>query len=176
MECARLVNGEKFFLEALSFDSSKKEESFRFKRAMTSLEEAQKLFKPVNCSTPEAVFRSRQTHSVKLQAELQSLMDSTLVEQEKSENKARKLHEENKDLQKMLEEANEAKHAAQRFEIASQCCICKNAMVSLAFMPCQHACSCDTCWRTYAKKFANSPPTCPLCRKPTEGWMNIHLN
>ena len=170
------MDGARFYLQALSFDPSKKESAFEFKRVINSVEEARQLFKPVGEDAPPAAVQERQNVSVKQFREtkkrnneeiqqLRGLVETNLNENEKLQSKA-------SEIQKLLDLA---KKAAQEFEFSLSCCICKSSKVSVAFMPCRHTCCCNQCWNNYLEKTTDNPPLCPLCRGPVQGWMNVHL-
>ena len=53
------MKGQPFYLEALSFDQSKNQEKFRFKKVVDSLQDARNSFQPVSCNPEEAALRSK---------------------------------------------------------------------------------------------------------------------
>ena len=176
MECRTAMDGAPFYLQALAFDPSKKESAFEFKRVINSVEEARQLFKPVSEDAPPAAVKERRkvwgkqlTETIKKNNEeiqhLHGLVYANLNDTEKMQSMT-------SELQKVLDDA---KQAVREFEFSLSCCICKSSKVSMAFMPCQHACCCKQCWREYLYKTLDNPPLCPLCRDPAQGWMNVHL-
>ena len=126
-ECGRLMEGNPFYLEALSFDSSKDEDKFKCKKVVDSVQDARDSFQPVSWTSEEAATRKQakkesvQTKKVNLKVQLQELLRSTLDEHEK----------EKQYLQKELAEAKRKLDVAQQFEISTQCCICKSELVQI---------------------------------------------
>ena len=177
MECAKEMNGAPFYLQALCFDLTKKENAFHFKMVINSVEEGRQFFKAVNEDTPPASVRELRKYGINEELretlrdqareieQLKGLVKSTLHEKERMESKAIQ-------LQQLLDVAEKA---TQEFEFSLKCCICKSSKVSMTFMPCQHTCCCNRCWNEYLDNTTDNPPLCPLCRGPVQGWMNVHL-
>ena len=165
-----------FYLYPLSLDPSKNENPRHFKKVINSVEEGRKLFEAVSEDAGPPVVKTRKPHfqtAISLQGKVQrqkqqidqlrGAVDSTLNDHEKLQSTTRH-------LQKMLDAT---KMRAQEFEVSVQCCICQSSKVSVAFLPCQHACCCRQCWSDLMK--SNGSATCPLCHKPTLGHMGIYL-
>ena len=175
-ECAKAMDGAPFYLQALSFDPSKNESAFDFKRVINLAEEGRQLFKAVSKDALPPVVKTKKQGGPsikKLQGtvqrqheeigQLRGLVDSTSKEHQKLQSTARH-------LQKMLDAT---KMRAQAFEVLLNCCVCKSSKVSVAFLPCQHACCCRQCWADLVK--STGSVACPLCQKPTLGQMGIYL-
>ena len=177
-ECAKAMDGAPFYLQALSFDPSKNENPRHFRKVINSVEEGRQLFKAVSEDAGPPVVKAKKHGSKKSIAvlegqvqkqvqcieKLRGVVDSTLNENEKLQSMSRH-------LQEML---NATKMAAKQFEVSVQCCVCNSSKVSVAFLPCQHACCCRQCWGNFVNK-SNGSATCPLCKQPTLGQMGMHL-
>lgn len=124
--------GFTILLGSPSFDLSK-EESFRCKKMINSLEEGRQLFKSLSCNnTFAATFRQRD-------------YESSGIWQQMLEIRAGR-------LEQLLKESQQA---AKYFKTLSQSFICKSSKVSIAFCLCKHACSCEPCWHTYSESFSD---------------------
>lgn len=74
---------------------------------------------------------------------MEDLLDSTL-------NRAKTLEEEVNALKQGLSDAT---RRADELEISCRCSICLYEKVGVIFMPCQHACCCMICWKTWSNKY-----------------------
>ena len=163
-ECGRRMSGN-FYLEPVESDDP------CFRVSVNSLEEARRLFRPISGKVflVETLRKSKLLSLIEREKfverqEVQELLNSTLT-------RAQSIDEENNALKQALAQAIEK---TRELEVLFRCSICLNATVSVVFMPCQHACSCSTCWRTWSDKYGSFAP-CPLCRQETAASMEIRL-
>jgi hypothetical protein len=54
----------------------------------------------------------------------------------------------------------------------SMCCVCLSQPKNVAFLPCRHACTCIECCKTICDA---GNATCPVCRAPISGFMEVFL-
>lgn len=136
-----------------------------FKTAVDSVEEAHRLFKPVD---PRAFL----TDAARARKEAEVVQRERREEREHAQhlvNLNSALTRENKALQQGLSDAN---RRADELEHSVQCAVCQVQKVSVAFMPCGHACCCKACWKTWSEQHSSFAP-CPLCRKQTVASMEM---